>query len=410
MNDACNAPGLLAVDQALSNILSNIHAITDYENKPIVDAVNYVLADDVNATMNVPICNNSAMDGYALCINEEQNQYQVIGSVFAGEIFTTPLQAGECVRIMTGAAIPENANAVVMQEKVTREANFITLDETVRLGDNIRLAGEDIRKNTPILHQGKKLKPADIGLLASIGISHVNVVRQVTVVIFSTGNELVAPGEPLPKGAIYESNRAVLIPYLHSHNYHVIDLGIIPDDQQAIEDAFLQADKLGDVVISSGGVSVGEADFTKEVLDKIGNIEFWKIAMKPGKPFAFGKLTNSHFFGLPGNPVSSMVTFMQLVLPALAKLSGQQQVNNHKLTATTTKPIKKRPGRTDFQRAIATINSSGHYIVEPLPFQGSGVLTSMSKANCFIVLNADSGSLPTNCSVQIELFEQLSNS
>lgn len=350
------------------------------------------------------------MDGYALCINEEQNQYQVIGSVFAGEIFTTPLQAGECVRIMTGAAIPENANAVVMQEKVTREANFITLDETVRLGDNIRLAGEDIRKNTPILHQGKKLKPADIGLLASIGISHVNVVRQVTVVIFSTGNELVAPGEPLPKGAIYESNRAVLIPYLHSHNYHVIDLGIIPDDQQAIEDAFLQADKLGDVVISSGGVSVGEADFTKEVLDKIGNIEFWKIAMKPGKPFAFGKLTNSHFFGLPGNPVSSMVTFMQLVLPALAKLSGQQQVNNHKLTATTTKPIKKRPGRTDFQRAIATINSSGHYIVEPLPFQGSGVLTSMSKANCFIVLNADSGSLPTNCSVQIELFEQLSNS
>ncbi len=410
MNDACNAPGLLAVDQALSNILSNIHAITDYENKPIVDAVNYVLADDVNATMNVPICNNSAMDGYALCINEEQNQYQVIGSVFAGEIFTTPLQAGECVRIMTGAAIPENANAVVMQEKVTREANFITLDETVRLGDNIRLAGEDIRKNTPILHQGKKLKPADIGLLASIGISHVNVVRQVTVVIFSTGNELVAPGEPLPKGAIYESNRAVLIPYLHSHNYHVIDLGIIPDDQQAIEDAFLQADKLGDIVISSGGVSVGEADFTKEVLDKIGNIEFWKIAMKPGKPFAFGKLTNSHFFGLPGNPVSSMVTFMQLVLPALAKLSGQQQVNNHKLTATTTKPIKKRPGRTDFQRAIATINSSGHYIVEPLPFQGSGVLTSMSKANCFIVLNADSGSLPTNSSVQIELFEQLSNS
>lgn len=405
MNDTCNAPGLLAVDKAIDAILSSINAITDYETKPIFDAVNNVLADDVISNINVPISDNSAMDGYALCLSENLSNYKVIADVFAGDIFTTPLKIGECVRIMTGAAIPENTTAVVMQEKVTREDNLITLTAPVTLGDNIRLAGEDIKINTAILNRGKKLKPADIGLLASIGISHVKVLKPVTVVVFSTGNELIAPGNPLPKGAIYESNRAVLIPYLQSLNYHVIDLGIIPDDQKEIEAAFAQADKLGNVVISSGGVSVGEADFTKEVLDKIGSIEFWKIAMKPGKPFAFGKLSSSHFFGLPGNPVSSLVTFMQLVLPALEKLSGQYIKSTHRLTATTTQPIKKRPGRTDFQRAIATVNSNGNFTVEPMPFQGSGVLTSMSRANCFIVLPAESGSLPENSNVEIELFE-----
>lgn len=406
MNDTCNAPGLLAVDKAVANILSRITAITQHETKPIFDAVNDVLAEDVIANMNVPINDNSAMDGYALCLNDDQPRYTIVATIFAGDIVTTPLKTGECARIMTGAAIPENTTAVVMQEKVTAKDNLITLNEPVKLGANIRLAGEDIKINTPILQQGKKLKPADIGLLASIGISQVKVLKPVKVVVFSTGNELIAPGNPLPNGAIYESNRAVLIPYLHSLNYQVIDLGIIPDDRQAIEAAFTKADQLGDVVISSGGVSVGEADFTKDVLDKVGSIEFYKIAMKPGKPFAFGKLTSSHFFGLPGNPVSSMVTFMQLVLPALAKLSGQHLETKHKLTAITTQAIKKRPGRTDFQRAVATIDARGNYLVEPLSYQGSGVLTSMSKANCFIVLPADSGPVPADSQVEIELFDQ----
>lgn len=405
MNPPCDALGLLSVDKAKEHILSTVNALNNNEDINIYAALDRVLGEDVIANMNVPIADNSAMDGYALCFNGKQTHYQLVGTVYAGDTYTDTLQPGQCVRIMTGAAIPQNTDAVVMQENTKAEGDNILLSQQEQKGANIRRAGEDISKGNVLLTKGRKLTPADLGLLASIGIASVKVVRPLHVAVFSTGNELTPPSEPLKPGAIYESNRAVLIAALKQQHCVVHDFGIIKDDKNAIKDAFLQADKLADVVISSGGVSVGEADFTKEVLNEIGDIGFWKIAMKPGKPFAFGKLPTSVFFGLPGNPVSSMVTFMQLVIPALTKLSGQSKsATAHPLKATTLSAIKKRPGRTDFQRGIAHINQLGQYQVMPLKHQGSGVLTSMSEANCFIVLTADCGTLEKGAKVEIELF------
>ncbi|MGP9495223.1 molybdopterin molybdotransferase MoeA, partial [Pseudoalteromonas sp. AOP7-A1-14] len=362
------------------------------------------------ANINVPIHDNSAMDGYAICYKQSCDTYQQIGTVLAGEYFEPQLNPGECVRIMTGAPIPKGCDVVIMQENTTKMDDKVTINQTIQVGDNIRCAGEDIAKGDTVLTAGHKLTPVDLGLLASLGINEVCVYKRLKVAVFSTGDELTLPGEPLKTGAIYESNRPVLISLLQKCAFEVIDLGIINDTPAAIKDAFLTADAKADVVISSGGVSVGDADYTKDVLSEIGDIGFWKIAMKPGKPFAFGKLANSYFFGLPGNPVSAIVTFMKLVSPALESLSGKSSLGElnsekaNKLTAVTTTAIKKRPGRTDFQRAIASINSEGHYTVSALPYQGSGILTSMSKANCFIVLSADSGPVPEGSQVEIEMF------
>jgi molybdopterin molybdotransferase len=403
MNDVCNAPGLLPIKAALENIASSMTAIKEHETLDILDSVDRVLYCDITSKINVPAHNNSAMDGYALCINDNNLVYEQVGTVHAGDTFEGTLVAGECVRIMTGAAIPAGANAVVMQEKTSVNNTCITINSTPAINENIRFAGEDIAINQVVLKAGVKLKPVDIGLLASIGIGETTVVRALKVAVFSTGNELTYPGEPLRKGAIYESNRAVLITSLKKLGVQVIDLGIIPDDKALIKLAFASANEQADAIISSGGVSVGDADYTKEVLNEIGNIEFWKIAMKPGKPFAFGQLSDSYFFGLPGNPVSATITFNQLVIPALQALSGDTNTPaNMRFSATNTCLIKKRPGRTDFQRGIASMSHSGELTVSPLAKQGSGVLSSISQANCLIVLPAESGSLEANNLVEIE--------
>ncbi|MBQ4799276.1 molybdopterin molybdotransferase MoeA [Pseudoalteromonas sp. MMG006] len=403
MNDVCNAPGLLPIETAIQNILSSINAISDNETIPIMQSVGRVLASDVKSNINVPAHNNSAMDGYAVCISDKSLTYTQVGSVFAGQTFEGTLTPGQCVRIMTGAAIAPGANGVVMQENASADGDQITFTAQPGINENIRFAGEDIAINDVILDAGDKLKAVDVGLLASLGIADINVTRKLKVAVFSTGDELIEPGQPLKKGAIYESNRAVIISALQQQNIDVLDLGIIRDDKALITQAFLSADEKADAVISSGGVSVGEADFTKEVLNEIGNIHFWKIAMKPGKPFAFGKLPNSYFFGLPGNPVSAAVTFNQLVEPALQKLSGLGQVTpKMHFNAITTSVVKKRPGRADFQRATATTNEQGDLLVTPFNKQGSGVLSSLSKANCLIVVPAQSGSIAKGETVSIE--------
>lgn len=403
MNDVCNAPGLLPVETAIKNMLSAISFNKGAQTLSIMQSVGRILADDVKSTINVPAHDNSAMDGYALCISEGLRTYKQIGSVFAGQTFKNTLTPGQCVRIMTGAALPPGANAVVMQENATANNDEITFTGNIELNANVRFAGEDIAANSVVLKAGRKLKGVDVGLLASIGINQVSVYEKLKVAVFSTGDELIEPGNALPAGAIYESNRAVIISELNDQNIEVIDFGIIPDDKTLIKNTFVKANEQADAVISSGGVSVGEADFTKEVLNEIGDIHFWKIAMKPGKPFAFGKLPNSYFFGLPGNPVSAAVTLERLVKPALTKLSGNEHKAKLRLKAVTTSLIKKRPGRTDFQRGIAHNDEHNNLVVSPVVKQGSGVLSSLSKANCLIVVPAKSGNIAEGETVEIEL-------
>lgn len=403
MNDVCNTPGLLSIETAIQNILGSITPVKDVETISIMQSVDRVLASDVKSTINVPAHNNSAMDGYALCISDKSLTYTQVGSVFAGQVFTQTLTPGQCVRIMTGAAIAPGANSVVMQENASVDGDKITFTAQPELNENVRFAGEDIAIDDVILKAGDKLKAVDVGLLASLGIATIDVFSTLTVAVLSTGDELIEPGQPLKRGAIFESNRAVIISTLQQKNIDVIDLGIIPDDKELITNAFVKASELADAIISSGGVSVGEADFTKEVLNEIGNIHFWKIAMKPGKPFAFGQLSGSYFFGLPGNPVSAAVTLNQLVLPALQKLSGvKNTVEKMRFNAVTTAHIKKRPGRADFQRAIATMNDDGSLAVTPFKKQSSGVLSSLSKANCLIALPAESHDVKQGSTVNIE--------
>jgi len=403
MNDVCNAPGLLPVETAISNMLSAINFDKAAETISIMHSVGRVLASDIKSNINVPAHDNSAMDGYALCLSEGLTTYQQVGSVFAGQTFKNTLTPGQCVRIMTGAALPPGANAVVMQENASVDNDKITFTGHIELNNNVRFAGEDIAKNSVVFKAGRKLKAVDVGLLASIGINQVSVYETLKVAVFSTGDELIEPGNALPAGAIYESNRAVILSELNDNNIEVIDLGIIADDKTLIKNTFLKANEQADAVISSGGVSVGEADFTKEVLNEIGDIHFWKIAMKPGKPFAFGKLPNSYFFGLPGNPVSAAVTLERLVKPALTKLSGNEHTAKLRLKATTTTLIKKRPGRTDFQRGIASTDENNNLLVTPINKQGSGVLSSLSHANCLIVVPAESGNIAKDETVEIEL-------
>ncbi|MFB0999844.1 MAG: molybdopterin-binding protein, partial [Colwellia sp.] len=304
MVDCCSAPGLLPFEQAMEKMLSAIKPISDTELISLSQALNRVLASDISSPLNVPPHNNSAMDGYAFKVESLQsnNSLKMVGRSMAGEPFSGECDLGECIRIMTGAKLPSCCDTVEMQENCEANDEHITFLESREFNDNIRFSGEDIAINQHVFSQGKKLSAIDIGVLASLGVPNVEVFRKITVAVLATGDELKSPGEILSEGDIFESNSHALIAMLTKLNVDVINFGIIGDDEKAIRTAFEQADQQADVVISSGGVSVGEADYTKMILEQLGEIGFWKIAMKPGKPFAFGKLPNSYFFGLPGNP------------------------------------------------------------------------------------------------------------
>lgn len=417
MADCCSAPGLMPFEQAKEKLLNSVPTVTETELVNIEDADGRVLASDITSPLNVPAHNNSAMDGYALRDDslhkdsEHLSEFTLIGTAFAGEPFVGELENGQCIRIMTGAVVPSSANTVVMQENVANientEGKTIVLTQPTKLNNNIRFAGEDIKEGESVFSVGYSLKAVDIGLLASLGLPQVEVLRKLKVAVFSTGDELKKPGQALTKGDIYESNSQVIIAMLQRLGVEVIPMGIISDDLTAIEAAFIKADQAADAVISSGGVSVGEADYTKDVLDKLGNVDFWKVAMKPGKPFAYGNLPNSVFFGLPGNPVSATVTLHQLALPALIKMSGAEVTDNTRMSATITGKVKKKPGRMDFQRGVTSINEDGSLQVAPLSAQGSGILSSISRANCYIVLSKDSAGHEAGEKVSVELFDHL---
>jgi len=395
--DSCAPPEdrLLSVDEARQRILDAVQVIDASEQVPIGAALNRVLAEAVVAGIDVPPFANSAVDGYALrsadCATGGSTRLMVLGTCFAGAPFDGEVQAGQCVRIMTGAPMPAGADAVIMQEQVEREGDTIRFSATPpNSGENVRHAGDDTRRGDLVLAVGTRLGAAEIGLLASVGISEVRVRRQPRVAFFSTGDELTSLGTALTSGQIYDCNRYTLFALLTQAGLACHDLGIVADDREAVRAAFRQAGEIADLILTSGGVSVGEADFVTETLEEMGEIKFWRMAMKPGKPLAFGRLQQAWFFGLPGNPVSVMVTFYQFVLPAIRKMGGEPARVPLLLQARAGENLKKAPGRAEFQRGILSRDEAGQWIVTSTGTQESHLLSSMSKANCFVLLPAES--------------------
>lgn len=411
-SQAATAPShLISVAEALALIRQQLTPLDSAEQIEVGHALGRVLAKPLNSPIAVPAFDNSAMDGYALRhedINAEAGtRLRIIGTSYAGTPFMGRVGVNEAVRIMTGAKVPEGADSVVMQEHVEVEGDLLTLAGAVRAGDNIRRCGEEFGVGSGVLAAGRRLSAADIGLLASLGIAEVSVVRRLKVAMFSTGDELRPLGEPLGPGQIYDANRYTLQALLKEFGAEIIDLGIIEDTREAVATAFGQAADLADAVLTSGGVSVGDADYVKETLEQLGEVGLWRIAMKPGKPLAFGRLGDSHFFGLPGNPVSAMVTFREIVLPALRTLQGESERQPLRLQLPAGERLKKRPGRADYQRGIIRYAADGELVVFSTGHQGSHMLSSISSANCLIVLPADSGGVEVGEQVVVEPLDTL---
>lgn len=412
-SDCCGMQphSLLSVDEAKKRIVDFITPIRQTEQVATREALNRILATDIQSTINVPPHDNSAMDGYALLSTDlpatGENTLAVVGSAFAGSPFEGTLQPGQCIRIMTGAVMPAGADTVIMQERVTREDDRITIGAGHKAGQDVRHIGEDMRIGQTVLRAGDYLYPADIGILASLGLTTVTVWRMPRVAFFSTGDELREPGEILGTGDIYDSNRYTLHGMLTRLGVEAIDMGVIRDERAAVKQAFLDAAAHADAIITSGGASVGEADYVKEVLDEIGEVNFWRVAMKPGKPLAAGRIKDKFFFGLPGNPVSAMATFYQFVQPALRHLRGEQDIASLTLQVRCSSKLKKSPGRLEYQRGILKKDSDGALIVDSTGLQGSHVLTSMSRANCFIILPAACAGVEPGDPVEVQPFAGL---
>jgi len=410
--DCCANPAeknLLSVEQGRERILQAVHTVKTSEQLHLRVALGRILAAPVVSAIDVPPFDNSAMDGYAVrsqdCTGSMKADLSVVGSSFAGAPFTGKVAVGQCVRIMTGAVVPNGADTIVMQEYVNREDDRITFEtKDVNANQHVRYAGEDTRSGDTVLEPGKKLGAAEIGLLASVGIGEISVSRRLRVAFFSTGDELTGVGNPLAAGQIYDSNRYALHGMLAKPAIECYDLGVIPDQRSAVRSALQQAAEVADLVLTSGGVSVGEADYVTETLDELGEINFWRMAMKPGKPLAFGQLGNAVFFGLPGNPVSAMVTFYQFVIPAMRKMTGEAPRDPLLVQARCMVDLKKAPGRTEFQRGILQKGKDGTLSVSTTGMQGSHLLSSMSRANCFIHLPAESTGAQAGERVSVQPF------
>jgi molybdopterin molybdotransferase len=405
-------PNALPVAQAQEFISRLVPRVAAIESIALRSSLGRVLARDIVSRIDVPAHDNSAMDGYALRGADLQTNadtvLRVAGTGFAGQNFSGEVPAGQCVRIMTGAVMPQGLDTVVPQEFTKVDDNAVRIPANiVNTGDNRRLRGEDLARGSSALRAGRLLRPADLGLLASLGQAEVPVFRKLRVAFFSTGDELRSIGEPLPAGCVYDSNRYTIWGMLQRLGCEVIDLGVVRDDPAALRAAFSEAASSADAVITSGGVSVGEADHTKKIMAELGDVLFWRIAMRPGRPMAIGRIDNAILFGLPGNPVAVMVTFYAFVREALRTMSGVTEATQPLLRAACTTPLRKKPGRTEYQRGIVTRGADGRWQVAITGSQGSGILSSMSAANGMVVLHHEQGNVDAGDEVDVIPFDGL---
>lgn len=401
-------PNSLSVEIASKTIKDAVTTIRCYEIISIRDALGRTLRNDLISPINVPAQTNSAMDGYAIQSADleisDSKAFNLMGTVFAGHPFNQAIQAGQTVRIMTGAPMPEGSDTVIMQEHASQVGKQIFFQGKQSPMQHVRQAGEDLQQGTTAICKGKQLSPADIGLLASLGVSEVEVLKKVSVAFFSTGDELVSLDDILRDGQIYDSNRYTLYCMLKRLGVNIIDMGIVPDNKKVLSDTLKTASETADVVITTGGVSVGEADYIKEILETMGTISFWKIAMKPGRPLAFGKIGQTLFFGLPGNPISAMVGFYQFVRPAILNMSGVENTNILRVKVRTSSELKKSKGRMEFQRGYL-YEENDEWKVKTTGNQGSHMLSSVAHANCFIMLPEKSGTIEPNSIVEVQPFD-----
>ncbi|CAM2899572.1 bifunctional molybdopterin-guanine dinucleotide biosynthesis adaptor protein MobB/molybdopterin molybdotransferase MoeA [Vibrio diazotrophicus] len=383
------SPAFLSVEQGRQAILERVQTLTDIETTELPSAYNRVLARDITSPVNVPSYRNSAMDGFAIRGDDlNREHYQVVAEIMAGDSYANVVEHGQAVKIMTGAAVPQGADTVIMREQASVTGETVTFGSaTIKAGQNVRQAGEDLAIGQNVFSIGQRLSSPEIGMLASLGMNLAPVYRKLKVAIFSTGNEVQAPGTPASESHIFDSNRYTLMGLLAHLGFETIDLGIIEDDEQSMMNALNNASQSADVVLTSGGVSVGDADFIKSALESLGTIEFWRINMRPGRPLAFGKINNTPIFGLPGNPVAVMVSFINFVEPALRKMQGEVNWNPLKVPAVATEDLRSRQGRTEFTRGIYSFNELGQLTVKSTGKQGSGILRSMSEANCLIEIS-----------------------
>lgn len=395
VNDCTASPSgtMLSIEKGLARILAAVHPLNDTEMVAIDLAQGRTLAAALISPIDVPAHNNSAMDGYAVSSAdlspEGEMSLQVVANVLAGHPFSGTLGPGECVQIMTGAQIPEGLDTIVIKEICCRTGEMVCFPVGVRKGQHLRLAGEDLSKGQEALSAGTALGAAELGLIASLGLADVEVLRKPRVAYFSTGDEIRSPGEELQAGQIYDSNQYTVTAMLRDLGVEVIELGVIPDQREALEEVFKQASCQADVIISSGGVSIGDADYVKETLDQLGEVDFWRMAIKPGRPLAFGRVDDALFFGLPGNPVAVMITFLQFVKPALKKLLGDSHWQPQQFQLPSGEFLKSQVGRSEFLRGIIEADAEGRPVVHTTGQQGSGILTSMSSADCLIALGPE---------------------
>ncbi|TOM15612.1 bifunctional molybdopterin-guanine dinucleotide biosynthesis adaptor protein MobB/molybdopterin molybdotransferase MoeA [Vibrio parahaemolyticus] len=383
------SPAFLSVVQGQEKILSLLNTVSEIEACKIENAYGRVLAEDIISPVNVPQYTNSAMDGYAIRSDDvDRDSYQVVAEVMAGHAYDQPLEVGQAVKIMTGAPTPLNGDTVVMREQASQEGDKVTFDgANIKAGQNVRQAGEDLAIGSDVFTAGTRLASPEMGMIASLGFGEANVFRKLKVAVFSTGDEVQAPGTEQKANSIYDSNRFTIMGMLEKLGCEILDFGILEDNEQLMIEALENASAQADVVMTSGGVSVGDADYIKLALDKLGQIDFWRINMRPGRPLAFGQINNKPFFGLPGNPVAVMVSFINFVEPALRKMQGEQGWKPLKVNAIATENLRSRQGRTEFSRGIYELDDTGRLTVLTTGKQGSGILRSMSEANCLIEIS-----------------------
>ncbi|HCH1566167.1 bifunctional molybdopterin-guanine dinucleotide biosynthesis protein MobB/molybdopterin molybdotransferase MoeA [Vibrio parahaemolyticus] len=383
------SPAFLSVVQGQEKILSLVNTVSEIEACKIENAYGRVLAEHIISPVNVPQYTNSAMDGYAIRSDDvDRSSYQIVAEVMAGHAYDQPLEVGQAVKIMTGAPTPRNGDTVVMREQASQEGDKVTFNgSNIKAGQNVRQAGEDLAIGSDVFTAGTRLASPEMGMIASLGFGEANVFRKLKVAVFSTGDEVQAPGTEQKANSIYDSNRFTIMGMLEKLGCEILDFGILEDNEQLMIEALENASAQADVVMTSGGVSVGDADYIKLALDKLGQIDFWRINMRPGRPLAFGQINNKPFFGLPGNPVAVMVSFINFVEPALRKMQGEQGWKPLKVKAIATENLRSRQGRTEFSRGIYELDDTGRLTVRTTGKQGSGILRSMSEANCLIEIS-----------------------